>query len=65
MGKSLAAKVFTNKADQVTGERYCTSCHHHKPIEGGKWIAKLKSTQKRWICKPCYDTRKANVLPQK
>jgi hypothetical protein len=65
MSKSQLSKTFTKAADTVTGEKYCTSCHHHKSIEGGKWITKIKSTQKRWVCKPCYDTRKANILPQK
>ena len=65
MGKSLASKTFADKTDQLIGERYCTSCHHHKLIEGGKWITKLKTPQKRWICKSCYEIRKANILPQK
>lgn len=60
--KSLLAKEITAKADAISQEKFCTSCHRHKPVIGGQWISKLKGAQKRWICGPCYSTRKSNVL---
>jgi hypothetical protein len=59
--KSLLAKEITAKADSISKEKFCTSCHRHKPSLGGKWISKLKGSQKRWICAICFETRKVNL----
>ena len=46
-------KRLTEIEDELTGQRFCTSCRYHQDKLGGKWIISGNGMNRRWKCGGC------------
>jgi hypothetical protein len=60
MPNELQAKI-TKRLEEITGQRFCTSCQLRQAVERGTWINSANGLRRRWKCAGCIQRQKERL----